>query len=94
MCKAYTQGILYSGYSPNVAGGEKSSLNQDSNPGPLAHHASALIIELLRFDILSDFHPTGYPMTCRNKKKAIHKIILYTIQYNIFISIRMGPRGA
>ena len=80
MCEAYTQGILYSGHLcwvPNVAGGEKSSLHQDSNPGPLAHHASALIIELWRPDILPDFHTHGYPVTCRNEKKTIHRIIVY-----------------
>lgn len=39
MRKAYTQGISYSGYlrwSPNVAG-EKSNLNRESIPGPLAY---------------------------------------------------------
>ena len=46
-----------------VAGGVKSSLNRDSNPGPLAYRASALPTELLRPDILTDSHTPGYPVT-------------------------------
>ena len=45
---------------PNVTGGEKSSLNRDSNPGPLAYCASALPTELLRPDILTDSHTNCY----------------------------------
>lgn len=37
-----------------VIGCEKSSLNRDSNPGPLTYRASALVTELLRPDILTD----------------------------------------
>ena len=47
----YALGISYSGYwrrTPSVTGGEKSCLNRDSNPGPLAHRASALPTDLLR----------------------------------------------
>ena len=47
----------------HVTGGEKSSLNRDSNPGPLAYRASALPTELLRPDILTDSHTPGYPVT-------------------------------
>ena len=53
---------------------------EESHPGPLAHHASALLIELLRSDILTDFHTPHTPrylVTCRNKKKTIHRIIVY-----------------
>ena len=66
MREAYAQGISYSGYlrwAPNVTGGEKSSLNRDSNPGPLAYRASALPTELLRPDILTDSHTPGYSVT-------------------------------
>ena len=35
----------------NVTGGEKSSFNRDSNPGPLAYHAHALTTELLGPDL-------------------------------------------
>nr|XP_034322691.1 uncharacterized protein LOC105323939 [Crassostrea gigas] len=44
-----------------VTGGEKSSLNQDSNPGPLAYCAKALSTELLRPDILTDSHTPVNP---------------------------------
>ena len=47
-----------------MSGGEKSSLKQDLNPGPVAYHASTLTTELLRLDILTDSHTPGYPMTC------------------------------
>ena len=50
-------------WDPNVAGGEKSSLNRDSNPGPLAYRVSALPTELLKPEILTDFHTPGYPVT-------------------------------
>lgn len=43
-------------WAPNVKGGEKSSLNCDLNPGPLAYYASALTTELLRPDSLTDSH--------------------------------------
>ena len=46
-----------------IAGGEKSNLSRDSNPGPLAYRASALPTELLRPDILTDSHTPGYPVT-------------------------------
>lgn len=46
-----------------VTGGEKSSLNQDSNPGPLAYPAKALSTELLRPDILTDSHTPVNPVT-------------------------------
>ena len=39
-------------FSPNfiryIAGGEKSNLSRDSNPGPLAYRASTLTTEPLR----------------------------------------------
>ena len=47
----------------NVAGGEKSSLNRDSNPGPLGYRDSALPTELLRPDMLTDSHTPRYPVT-------------------------------
>ena len=46
-----------------VTGGEKSSLNRDSNSGPMAYRASALPTELSRPDILTDSHTPGYPVT-------------------------------
>ena len=66
MREAYAQGISYSGdlrWVPNVTGGERSSLNRDSYPEPLAYRASALPTELLRPEIYADFHTPGYPLT-------------------------------
>lgn len=39
-----------------VKGSEKSSLNQDSNPGPLAYHLSTLTTELLSPNVLTDIY--------------------------------------
>ena len=50
----------------NFTDGEKSSLNHDSNPGPLAYRASALLTELLRPDILTDSHTPG------NSRAGLH----------------------
>lgn len=50
-------------WKPKVIGGEMSSLNWDSNPGPLAYRASTLTIELLRSDILTDSHTPVNLMT-------------------------------
>ena len=50
-------------FGPSYLTAEKSSLNRDSNPGPLAYRASALPTELLRPDILTDSHTPGYPVT-------------------------------
>lgn len=41
-------------WAPNMTGGEKSSLNLASNPGPLAYRVSTLTTELLRPDILNE----------------------------------------
>ena len=43
----------------NVTGGEKSNLNLNSNPVPLAYHASALTTELLRPAIFTNSHTPG-----------------------------------
>lgn len=43
-------------WTPNVTGDEKSSLTQDLNLGPLAHHAGTSIAKLFRPDILTDSH--------------------------------------
>ena len=51
--------LINNGYlcwASNVTGAKKSSLNQDSNPGPHAYCASSLTTELLRPDLLSDWH--------------------------------------
>ena len=47
----------------SITGGEKSSLNWDSNPGPLAYRASNRATELLRPDILTDSLTNRYLMT-------------------------------
>ena len=45
---------------PNVTGGEKSSFNQELNPGSLMCFASTLNTELMRPNILTDSHKPGY----------------------------------
>lgn len=50
-------------WAPNVRGGDKSSLNRDLNPGPMAYYASALTTELLRPDTLTDGHTPVNPVT-------------------------------
>ena len=64
------------------------------SPGPLAHHDSALIIELWRPNILTDFHTPHTPrylVTCRNKKKTIHRITIYMNFTSILIRILYFP---
>lgn len=46
-----------------VIGGEKSSLNRDSNPWPMAYCARALTTELLRPATLTDSHTSANPVT-------------------------------
>ena len=59
-----SQGIqVCESQSKYVTGGENSSPNRDLNPGPLAYRTSTLTTELLRPDILTDFHTHGYPVT-------------------------------
>ena len=48
-------------WASNVTGGKKSSLHQDSNPGPHAYCASSLTTELLRPDLFST--TPGYLVT-------------------------------
>lgn len=39
-----------------VKGSEKSSLNQDSNPGPLAYHLNTPTTELMSPNVLTDIY--------------------------------------
>lgn len=48
---------IYKIFATNVTDGEKSSLNRDLNPRPLAYRASAITTELMRHNILTDSQP-------------------------------------
>lgn len=64
--EAYSQGLLYSWYlhwAPKCHRCEKSTVNLDSNSGPLAFSASVLPTELFRLDLLTDSHTPVYPAT-------------------------------
>ena len=65
MCHEVTLWKILSAIS-HVTGGERSSLNWDLNPRPLAYHASTLTTELLRPNILLDYHPVTYPSSLKN----------------------------
>lgn len=52
-------------WAQNVTGGEKSSPNRNSNPGPLAYRASTLTTEILRPKILTNSHtPVNSVRSC------------------------------